>query len=192
MSISVTISSWKQKAEIDYFSLFIPLWLSFDAWCKDKYGHPTQRGCLEALKIDEINNSTYHRMRDLLQGTDAISETFKDYLAQLNQSLLSAPIQYKRNATKTVSLENGLVQRGNDPSNDIYENLMRTVRQHHKIELISGIFITDEVSKIYHSYIEILYQVRCRLIHGSLTPERENERIIKYLYLTLKDLMNQI
>ena len=56
MSISEIISSWKQRAKIDYFSLFIPLWFAFDSWCKDKYLGPNQRDCLESLKKDEINN----------------------------------------------------------------------------------------------------------------------------------------
>lgn len=187
-----TITEWKQKAEIDYFSLFIPLWLAFDLWCKDKYGHSTQRNCIEALKIDEINNSTYQNLKDFLMGTDAISETFKDYLAQLNQALLATPFRYDRNRSKTVSFENGLIQRNSIPNNDVYENLIRTKGQQHKIELISGMFISDDMSKVYRSYIEILYQVRCKLLHGDLAPEKENERMIKYLYLTLKELMRDI
>lgn len=193
MSVSETISSWKQKSEIDYFSLFFPLWLAFDAWCKDKYGLFTQRDCLEALKNDELNNKTYQKLKTLLQGTDSISETFKGYLTQLNQALEASPIKYDFNGNEdneTLSFKNALLDKNANPR--IYEDLFRTNRQHNKIELISGIFITGEISKIYRAYIEILYQVRCRLIHGDLPPNKEDERIIKYLYLTLKDLMSEI
>lgn len=192
MSISETIASWRQKSEIDYFSLFVPLWLAFDAWFKDRYSSATDRDCLEKLKNDEINNRTYSRMQYLLQGTDSVSETFRDYITQLGQALQSAPIQYERDGTKILSFKNGLVQRDNDPSNDIYEDLTRTSRQHNKIELASGIFITAEIPKVYCAYIEILYQVRCKLFHGDLKPNRENERIVKYLYLTLKAITNEI
>ena len=193
MSTSEIISSWKQKSEIDYFSLFFPLWLAFDAWCKDKYGKPTQRKCLEALKNDGLNNKTYQKLKTLLQGSDSISETFKSYLTQLNQALEASPIRYEFNGTeepKTLSFKNGLMDKNANPR--AYEDLFRTSGQHNKIELITGIFITDEISKIYRAYIEILYQVRCRLIHGDLSPNKENERLIKYLYLTLKDLMGEI
>jgi len=192
MSISDTISSWKRKSEIDYFSLFVPLWLAFDAWFKDKYAPTTDRECLEMMKNDEINNRTFHRMRDLLQGTDSASETFRDYFAQLDEALRSAPIQYERNTSKSLSFSNGMVRRDGNPANDVYEDLTRESRQHNKIELISGTFITDEIAKVYRAYIEILYQVRCKLFHGDLPPNRENERIIKYAYLTLKELMNDI
>jgi len=188
MPTTQTISAWKQKSEIDYFSLFVPLWLAFDAWCKDKYGLPQQRHCLEALKNDNLNNKTFQRLKTLLQGSDSISETFKSYLTQLNQSLEAAPILYKGESTKYISLRNALI----DFNNKIYEDLFRTSGQHNKIELTTGIFITQEIEKIYKSYIEILYQVRCFLFHGNLSPNSDNERIIKYLYLTLKDLMFEI
>ena len=188
MSISETISSWKQKAEIDYFSLFVPLWLAFDAWCKDKYGLSTQRDCLEALKKDDLNNKTFQKLKTLLYGTDSISETFKSYLTQLNQALEAEPILYEGERTRCLGFTNGLVNR----ASRVYEDLFRTRGQHNKIELIAGIYITDEIQKIYGSYIEILYQVRCRLLHGDFPPNKENERIVKYLYLTLKDLMSEI
>lgn len=189
MSISETISSWKQKSEIDYFSLFVPLWLAFDAWCKDKYGHSTQRDCLEALKIDEINNRTYHRFKALLSGSDSLSTTFKNNLKQLNEALEASPIYYEEDTHKPIlSFKTALI----DKVGSIYEDLFRTSGQHNKIELTMSVFITDEIPKVYKGYIEILYQVRCYLFHGNLTPNKENERIVKHLYLTLKDLLNEI
>jgi len=193
MSISQTISSWKQKSEVDYFSLFVPLWLAFDAWCKDKYGLSDQRRCLEALKNDEINNKTYHKMKSLLNGNDSMSITFKSHLNQLEEALKSNPIYYEeagnvRSTTTTLSFKNALTDR----SVKKYENLFRTSGQHNKIEIVPGLYVTDEIQKIYKGYIEILYQVRCYLFHGNLKPDKENERIIKNLYLTLKDLLNEI
>lgn len=189
MSISETISSWKQRAEIDYFSLFVPLWLAFDAWCKDKYGLQTQRGCLEALKNDEINNRTYHRINTLLGGTDSISTTFKNNLKQLNEALEASPVHYEEDISKPMlSFRTALIDR----TAGTYEDLFRTIGQHDKIELSSGVFLTDEIPKIYKGYTEILYQIRCCLFHGNLIPNKENERIVKHLYLTLKDLLNEI
>lgn len=189
MSVSETISSWKQKAEIDYFSLFVPLWLAFDAWCKDKYGKHTQRLCLEALKNDEINNKTYHKIKSLLGGMDSLSINFKNNFKQLSEALDAQPIYYEGDDSKpTLSFKTALIER----STGRYENLFRTSKQRDKIELVPDIYLTDEVPKIYKSYIEILYQIRCYLFHGSLTPNKENERIVKNLYLTLKDLISEV
>jgi len=188
MSISETISSWKQKAEIDYFALFVPLWLAFDAWFKDKYAQKTDRENLEALKMDEINNKTYKRMKNLLHGTDSMSETFKDYLVQLNQALLATPIEYEKDPGKILSFNTALV----DKDTKTYENLIKGKRQHNKIKLLDDVYITNEIQKIYKAYIEILYQIRCVFFHGKLKPNKENERIIKYLYLTLKEITNEI
>ena len=192
MSISDNISSWKHRAEIDYFSIFIPLWLAFDSWFKDKYGEHNQRDCIETLKNDEINNKTYHKFKSLINGTDSISENFKSNFKQLNEALESAPIYYEctsnNSERKIVSFKNALVDRENGE----YEDLFRQSKQHDKIELVEGVYLTDEIPKIYKGYIEILYQVRCRLFHGNFSPNKENERTVKLLYLTLKDLIDEI
>ena len=192
MSISKIISSWRQRSDIDYFSLFVPLWLAFDAWYKDRVGHSKDRDCLEALKYDKLNNKTYSQMEALLGGIDTKSETFRDYLTHLQQALLSAPIAYENNR-RTVSFKDGLVTRDNsNQSNNVYENLIRKKGQHHKIRLAGDMYITDEIPKVYRAYIEILYQVRCKLFHGKLNLNGENERIIRYLYLTLREITSEI
>ena len=36
MSASEIIARWKQKSKIDHIPLFISLWLSLNAWMKDR------------------------------------------------------------------------------------------------------------------------------------------------------------
>ena len=36
MSSSKNISLWKKKAEIDYIPIFMSLWLSLNAWMRDR------------------------------------------------------------------------------------------------------------------------------------------------------------
>ena len=195
--VKETIKSWRKRAEIDYFSLFVPLWLAFETWFKYKYSKTNGRENLESLKIDDTNNKTYLKMEDLLKSDNSNGETFRDYLTQLNESLKAINIlydHYKRDDKnkRYLSFENGLVKREGSHKDYTYENLMRGKGQHNKIELIKGVFIKDETLKFYKAYIEILYQVRCKLFHGELKPNRENERVVKYLYLTLKAITEEI
>ena len=185
--------SWRKRSDIDYFPLFVPLWLAFDAWLRTNYDSPTDtdRKRLEKMKRDEINNFTFHRTRDLLLSHTSAGETFRDYFAQLNEALRSQGIEYQDDpANRKLGLDCGLVERdgSGDRNNDIYEDLTRTRGQRNKIVLIKGVYITDEIPKVYRAYIEFLYQVRCYFFHGVLESNKGNERIIKYLYLTLRDI----
>ena len=183
--------SWRKRSDIDYFPLFVPLWLAFDAWLRTNYNSSTDRKRLEKMKRDEINNFTFHRTRDLLLGNTSESETFKDYFAQLNEALISQGISYEKDpANRKLGLSYGLVERGEGKKRDedVYEDLTRTRGQQNKIVLIKSVYITDEIPKVYRAYIEILYQVRCYFFHGELESNKGNERIIKYLYLTLRDI----
>jgi len=50
------------------------------------------------------------------------------------------------------------------------------------------VFINDS-KKVFAGLFEIIYQVRCLLVHGDLVPTEDNHEIIKYSYLILVDLM---
>jgi hypothetical protein len=189
-SVSDNIAKWKQKAEIDYFSLFIPLWLAFNAWIKDRHIKDSDRESIESLKEDNMYNKTYLEFSRLLQGSDSKCETFKDYLSQLIESLDSASITYHKYPSIKISFRSALIDNQTTPKT--YENLLRESGQHNKIELIKDKYIDADTHKVYKSYIEILYQMRCILLHGNLNPTPENERVIKYLYLTLKEISQDI
>ena len=191
-------TSWRKKSEVDYFPLFVPLWLAFDAWLRANFSPPlsknrkippSDRERLETLKYDYVNNDTFEKMQGLLVGANP-SGIFKESLLEIEKALLSAPIKYINDrANRIVSFSTGLVSKAQGK----FENLMDVSNldpndPDAKIELTSGRFIINDVKKIYRVYLEILYQVRCRFFHGELKPNKDNERIIKYLYLTLSDI----
>lgn len=69
---------------------------------------------------------------------------------------------------------------------------MKTKEQKRRIETDTDLFITNEIGKIFAAYAEIVYQIRCLLFHGSLAPIKENERVIRALYLTLSIVMEAV
>ena len=195
-------TSWRKKSEVDYFPLFVPLWLAFDAWLRANFNPPTTKNSkippsdrerLETLKYDYVNNDTFEKMQGLLVGANPRGGIFKEYLLEIEKALLSAPIKYENDsANRIISFSDGLVDRESKTRGE-YENLMDVSNldpddPNVKIELTSGRFIINDVKKIYRVYLEILYQVRCRFFHGELEPNKDNERIIKYLYLTLSEI----
>lgn len=50
MSNPEIFKRWKEKAEIDYIPPFMSLWLSLNAWMKDRFKYHKDRDGLEALK----------------------------------------------------------------------------------------------------------------------------------------------
>jgi hypothetical protein len=189
MSDSENIALWKKKSEIDYTSLFVPLWLSLDAWMRDRYTEKSDRKRLELFKRGEhkISNDFFTLLFD---NNDARAKAFQGNLAELHKALENAKISYDNDRDKYISFSCVRVdQNGGELQ---YINLLKEERQQNKVELVEGLWVDDDKSKLFRGFMEILYQIRCALFHGDLKPNEANERVIKQLYLITVEIMKRV
>ncbi len=196
MSNSNNISLWKQKSEIDYIPLFIPLWLSLNAWMKDRWDEVTNdRKLLQKLK--EEDNKLCIKFHGLIKGTEDDPITFRGYFVELCRALENANIPFhklpenlKNSPDKSITFKNTIIDwKDGTPE---FENVIKTKYQQDKIKLSDKIYVDNNINKVFGSYIENLYQVRCALFHGDLPPTPENERVTRALYLTLQMIMEDV
>ena len=189
MSTSENISLWKQKAEIDYIPLFVSLWLSLNAWMKDRFPGQDDRSRLNLLK--QSGYQLYTKFNELIYAQDAKGNSFRGNFAELHQALESARIRY-------TILENGFISFTSCPiiwngvSSTNLESIIKTKHQRSKIRLDEQSWVEDDTQRLFSAYMEIVYQIRCALFHGDLAPNANNERVIKQLYLTLSAIMEHV
>lgn len=195
MSNSENISLWKKKAEIDYIPLFMSLWLSLNAWMKDRYIETKDRKLLDLLKSSE--GLLKDKFSSLIDGASATSNTFKGFFSECYRALEDANLQYDKlpqslenEINKKISFSNCITDWNN--GNPSFTSIIRAKSQQGKIEIDTNLWITNDNNQTFAAYIECLYQVRCLLFHGKLTPKHENERVIRAFYLTLSMIMEQV
>ncbi len=188
---------WMQKANIDYFSPFVSLWLGFNSWFRSHYCEiepKIDRNYINQLKTDNTaRNQTLTNFKNLM-AEDKTKENirFKSDLESLIYSLNRVdlknpdPSKYKC----AIKFETALIdyERKNEVS--AYVNLKKEKGDRGKIQLDS-LYVTDDLNILFAGLIEILYQIRCLLIHGNLEPEEENHEVIKYCYFVLLALMQE-
>ena len=188
---------WMQKANIDYFSPFVSLWLGFNSWFRAHYCEiepKIDRNYINQLKTDNTaRNQTLTNFKNLM-AEDKTKENirFKSDLESLIYSLNRVdlknpdPSKYKY----AIKFETALIdyERKNEVS--AYVNLKKEKGDRGKIQLDS-LYVTDDLNILFAGLIEILYQIRCLLIHGNLEPEEENHEVIKYCYFVLLALMQE-
>ncbi len=188
------ISEWKKKSEVDYIPLCVNLWLSFNAWYKDEYkkfnngkeGRDNQ--CIKFLKNKCDNgNIIYKTFSKLIQE----NSHFKFLFGSLHKALLNAELYYNSycGGRYSISFENVSIESN---SKEKPSNLVKTKRSRNKLLLCDNIFFTDNITLIYKAYIEIMYKIRCMLIHGDLEMKDNQKDVIKYLYLIQYELMTDI
>lgn len=195
MSISEIIASWKKKAEIDYFPLFISLWLSLNAWMKDHCCGNDDRCRLDDLK--KKRDRLFDKFDELIYNQDAKGISFKGNFAELYQALENANILYNNKwkdcdnwKDKIISFESCPVTWKGKHSE--LESIVKTKHQRKKIKIVNGFWVEDDTQRLFGAYMEIVYQIRCALFHGDLAPNHDNERVIKQLYLTLSAIMEHV
>lgn len=190
MSTSENISLWKKNAEIDYIPPFISLWLSLNAWMRDRYIANKDREMLELLKGGVGRNTLLDRFAELIHAEDSNGNRFRGNLGELHRALVSTNISYYKRPKEKVSFDSCIIDWNNGQIS--FESVIKEKNQQEKIEIDNNLWFEDNTERLFAAYIEIVYQIRCSLFHGNLAPKPENERVIRPLYLTLSMIMEHI
>ena len=194
---------WREQAKIDYFSLFVPAWLSLNAWMRDRFTGQNERILLEDLKVGG------HPLSDgfagLVQADEARGSDFRSNLGELHRALVSANIAYDKRPTRIVSLACCAIDWHN--GHPVFESVLRESKEEivsidsseeygaekrQNLKLDSGLWVENDPARLFAAYIEIVYQVRCALFHGALPPNAASERVVRYAYLTLFAVMEMV
>ena len=189
---------WFTKSQVDYFSSFVSLWLSCNSWYNFHYSLSNDREHVNKVKSDFSNaNKLFKEFDKLFKGSNTKEQ--KSLFANiellhysLNRKVLNAP-----SLIKPLNFENVLIDYTQKSITTAYIEITiknaKTITGKLKasvsgIDLGDLVFI-DDSKKVFAGLFEIIYQIRCLLVHGDLEPTDDNQEIIKYCYLILFDLM---
>lgn len=181
---------WRAKAEVDYFPQLVVLWLSTNAWYRSHYSEITtrkDRDFLNKLRDDHsTRNKIYTRFDRVLSAADT-----KDRAEQINTiealsfALNSAQLLWdEQNASSVITFTNCLLS----PNPKTYGSLVVKKRAS-GITISDTLKLTEDRSALFNGFLEIIYQVRCQLVHGQLEPNDENHEVVKQCYFLLHLLM---
>lgn len=189
---------WFTKSQVDYFSSFVSLWLSCNSWYNFHYSLANDREHINKVKSDFTNtNKLFKEFDKLFNGS--FTKEQKSLFANiellhysLNRKILNAP-----SLIRPLNFENILIDYSQKSVATGYSSVIIKNAKTKKGNLKAGVsgidlgdivFINDS-KKVFAGLFEIIYQIRCLLVHGDLEPTDDNHEIIKYCYLILADLM---
>lgn len=185
---------WLGKANIDYFSQFMTLWLGFNSWYRSHYSELGQRDriLIEKLKTDFTGrNQPYSKCVDLLkEGQIKDNLKFKSDLESFHYSLLEANISYPKDhyPAYTIVFSTALLDYSKRKDAASYVNLIRGPRKPSKLKL-DKIYIVSDSTIFFPCLLEMIYQIRCLLFHGHLEPNEKNHEVVKFCYFILSALI---
>lgn len=213
MPTTNNISSWFKSSEIDYFSVFMKLWLSFNAWYRQHYNEEYIRRDRNHINIirgvyknqneglNDYDRSTRNSIRrkfmNLMEQRDIESKEFRKYVEKFLYLFKEKTIEglFDGQSREGKNLSKFFI----DPSNTLraikigltkgrYFSLGEDPAGYSKGTLVIG----NDLEKLYSYIMEIIYQIRNSLIHGNLAYTDNNHETVKYCYLILYYLIKDL
>ncbi|XRP96260.1 hypothetical protein ACO3UB_04765 [Methanocaldococcus sp. 16A] len=183
---------WFRKAEIDYFSAFVKLWLSFNALYKRLFQNENlrkDRDYIENLKTTD--NVLRRKFKRLFEENSDDGKEFRLYLGELIR-IYDGGIFGGKTILKTESIKPQM--NGNKLDEISFKEFIH-IRSFHLQRKPRGyikvgkIYVKNDPDEIWPYFVEILYMIRNQLIHGEMEPTDENHKIIKACYNILSILI---
>ncbi len=192
---------WFAKARVDYFSPFLTLWLACNSWYKFHYATLSKdREHINKLKSDNSKqNVLFTKFKSTIEGGGSKEQVrLRANMELLHFSLSRADIQ-PQNFKYSLSFMNIPIDFSKKELLESYINIIinKAKKQNGKLKDtfidsaidLGEIVISSDLKIVFAGLIEIVYQVRCMLVHGELKPTDDNHEVVKYCYLILHDLM---
>jgi hypothetical protein len=177
---------WRTHAQVDYYSQFILLWLSTNAWYRSHYAEIVSRkdrDFLERLRGDHSPRNKLHSRFERAISSPSIKENreLMSIIEALSFGLNRATLFWDDEANvQPINFDNCLLVTSPKSYGPI------TVKKH-----ASGIVISDNLKlleskdDVFNGLLEIIYKVRCLLVHGDLEPSTDNHEVVKQCYALL-------
>ena len=187
---------WLAKAEIDYFSPFVTLWLACNSWYNSHYpdAGTRDRDKINKIKIDDTRrNHIRSRLKKLFSERSPESTAFKGNVEQLVRALDNAGLQ--EDDGQGINFDNASCTPG-AARESLKVTINRTIngkirsKDSSRVIDLGTLTVTSDEDKLFSGLFEIIYAIRCKLVHGTLEPNENNHTVVKYAYLVLWDLMN--
>jgi hypothetical protein len=181
------ISGWYRSSQIEYFTPFMKLWLSFNAWYKQKYENiSTDRDAIEKLKnYQDIKD----RLKQLITLDSNEAKEFRKYLGELvieirNESLKDAN-------GRIVCFSNTDLYKNKKLTKSAIDRKMK--KGEFIVKLDEQLAITSKVDVVINELLEVIYQIRNYLIHGSFEiNDKRAQLLVKNSYIILNLLFKPI
>lgn len=181
---------WRSYAEVDYFSQFILLWLSTNSWYRSHYAEIATRKDREFL--DKLRDDHSPRNKLFARFERAVSSPTIKENGELMVSIeslsfaLNRTILYWDDASSTQQITLANCVTATNPR--AYGSLI--VNKHSPgITISDNLKLTDSKDDVFNGLLEIIYKVRCLLVHGDLEPSKENHEVVRHCYGLLHLMM---
>jgi hypothetical protein len=176
------------------------LWLSTNSWYRSHYGEiesKKDRDFINALHDDNTGRNKLYKQLDMLLGDKSKRGlAFLGHLESLFYALNTAGLKWEDKEGAQIISFRSCMQHNTQPTNyfSIVEEIPRpktkSEAEEARIRIDDRIVLISDRKKIFSCLLEIIYKMRCLLVHGQLEPTKENHDAVRECYYVLQMVMD--
>lgn len=183
-----TISSWYKNSQIEYFTPFMKLWLAFNSWYQQFYRDLNNDRAI----IDKIKNNSPIKDNFINQIQ---SESDNGSELRNNLMILIKEIRIEKIISSNGSLQDFSMTDIKPDFKNLTEREKKNFYVNNECMFLEPLefVINSDMNKVFEETFEIIYQVRCLLVHGNLNIDSQRDkRLIKSSYIILDKIFSPI
>lgn len=191
---------WRTKAQVDYFPSLVLMWLSANSWYRSHYSEiesKKDRDFINALHNDNSGrNKLYKQLNSLLGDKSKRGVAFLSHLESLFYALNTAGLKWEDKAGAQEINFRYCMRHNTTPVEyfSIIEDVVRPKKtseaEEARIRIDDRTVFISSSQEVFSGILEIIYKVRCLLVHGQLEPTKENHDVVRHCYFVLQMMMD--
>jgi hypothetical protein len=191
---------WRDKAQVDYFPSLVLMWLSTNSWYRSHYSEiesKKDRNFINALHDDNTGRNKLYKQLDVLLGDKSKrGVAFLSHLESLFYALNSAGLKWEDKAGAQEVSFRYCMRHNTRPVEyfSIIEDVPRPQKtseaENARIRIDDRTVFVSARKEVFSGLLEIIYKVRCLLVHGQLEPTKENHDVVRQCYFVLQMMMD--
>jgi hypothetical protein len=170
-----SIMKWYNQSQIEYATPFLKLWFAFEGYLKNIFpGENNQRSLIEKIKTE---NHLFVWFEKYINESSEAGEAFRNAIERLTKLTDIDPLL--NNRSERILFSSLIDKRERPPEIEAFK--------------FQGINLIRDYQSIFKQLIEIIYQIRCNLIHGNFSLDNDTHlELLEKTYIALNMMFGSI
>jgi len=170
-----SIMKWYNQSQIEYITPFLKLWFAFEGYLNQIF--PTENNQRELIEKIKNESHLFVWFEKYINESSEAGDIFRNAIERLTKLTDIEPLL--NNKGERISFSSLIDKRERPPEIEVFK--------------FQGVNLIRDYQAIFKQLIEVIYQVRCNLMHGNFSLDNYTHlELLEKAYIVLNMMFGSI
>ena len=170
-----SIMKWYNQSQIEYITPFLKLWFAFEGYLNQIF--PTENNQRDLIEKIKTESHLFVWFEKYINESSEAGDIFRNTIERLTKLTDIEPLL--NNKGERISFSSLIDKRERPPETEVFK--------------FQGVNLTRDYQAIFKQLIEVIYQVRCNLMHGNFSLDNyAHLELLEKAYIALNMMFGSI